>query len=71
MKRSKMIQLLTDRIIWSHLFLRDDPKKAGKIMLEAIEEEGMLPPWNLDAGSDATYGDCPGCAGHKWEPEDE
>ena len=66
MKRSKMIQLLTDRIILSHVFLKHDPKKAGKIMLEAIERAGMLPPsynTRLDNGLEVRM--------LGWEPEDE
>ena len=69
MKRSKMIQLLTDRIILSHVFLKHDPKKAGKIMLEAIEKAGMLPPLVKQDFLDSDNQDYAFMS--EWEPEDE
>lgn len=71
MKRSKMVDILRDAVLehmnCSYDCCGDDPKMYSTI-LRALEESGMLPPFNLDAylRSNRAPGD-----GHIWEGEDE
>ena len=66
MKRSEMLEILLDAVI-DNTELEMTTDEASMI-LQRLEEAGMLPPNNCYSGDCAKFN---GVCGNEWGPEDE